>query len=348
MGATRMVLRDLIGGRFRHKAPYVIIGVLLLGVMALSAWVVWSDLSHRKGEREEESAETRFVPAFMLEELGRATWRVGEVAPNKGGTVYTAKVVDGQGGTIFDLRVSAVSGQLLPQGMEQEIGPAASTPLDAEALRTRVSAVLPQLALGQAKTKEGGAFADVALTYQSQPVATLKVNPLAKTIIPKGEKPPSENKSPQTPEGKKARVVPGNLVQPLGWLATMVAIVSTLYYSWRRAQSAIIRESEGIAKSAAIRRLRGLLRWHEVFGFLALGLGFLHLLNFWNKLQVSTSWLLFFMMGTVVLSGMFRDTMGRYPVVRTYWRSFHIPYTLLFFAVLAVHVLMKVHVFGGD
>ena len=34
--------------------------------------------------------------------------------------------------------------------------------------------------------------------------------------------------------------------------------------------------------------------------------------------------------------------------IRHYWRRFHVPYTILFFLVLLLHVLMKVHVFGGD
>ncbi|MBI4236381.1 MAG: DUF4405 domain-containing protein [Chloroflexi bacterium] len=347
MSVGAQVLRDLIGGPYRRKAPYYVIIMLLLSALATSAWIVWGDLSQRNGGKEEDAVALGPTVA----ELGQADWRVGELVPAKGSSVFTAKVVDARGQAIFDLNVDGTTGELLARPEEaQAAGDAAgsaATPLDTESLRARVAKVLPMLALGQAKVKEGGRFLEAPLTYQSRQVATIRVDPRTDTIVAKGEG-AVRSRGPEEREGGRARLVAGNLVQPLGWLAATLAIVSTLYYSWRRAQTAIIRESPGGAKAPAIRRLRLVLRWHEVFGVLALGLATLHLVNFWGRLQVSTSWLLFFMMITVVLSGLFRDVMGQYQVVRTYWRSFHIPYTLLFFAVMVVHVLMKVELLGND
>ncbi|MBI2166025.1 MAG: hypothetical protein HYU29_06435 [Chloroflexi bacterium] len=347
------VLRDLVGGPFRRRMPYIVIGVLLLTAVAVIAWVVWSDLTRRGGEGEGKGErEASVAPSLTLEGLGQGAWRVGGLVSGQGGTAYTAKIVDGQSRGVFDLKVDGATGEPIPRGEAEGIGAnppvSGTTPVDEETLRARVSEVLTRLAVGQVKTREEGTSLEVALTYRSKQVATLTVDARTSTVISKGERPPSEGKGQERPEGKKARLVPGNLVQPLGWLAAMIAIVSTLHYSWRRAQTTVIRESQGDAKAVAIRRLRSLLWGHEVFGFLALGLAVLHLVNFWDRLQVSTSWLLFFMMVTVVLSGVFRQVTGRYQLVRMYWRSFHIPYTVLFFAVLIVHVLMKIGELGGD
>lgn len=54
------------------------------------------------------------------------------------------------------------------------------------------------------------------------------------------------------------------------------------------------------------------------------------------------------MMVTVAISGVFGKYFARTETIRRYWRAFHVPYTILFFVVLLLHVLMKVHVFGGD
>ncbi|MBI4233630.1 MAG: hypothetical protein HY686_04230 [Chloroflexi bacterium] len=352
MRSVSEAARTLIGGRFRRKTPYSIIGLLLLGALAGSAWVVWGDLAHRRGEQDEKRVEEAVFPSFTLEELGAGEWRVGDLVPSQGGATYTAPVVDGKSRVIFDLKLDGKTGQPTARGGEGEPraapGAPVSTSLDAETARGMAAEVLPALSLGGAVSKEGGAVLEVALRYEARQVATVRVDTRTKTVIPRGQRLSSEGKAPNRPEARRVRWVPKGLVQPVGWLAAMVAVISTLYYSWRRAQTAIVRESPAATKSVAIQRLRGLLRWHEAFGLLALGLAVVHLVDFWGKLQVSTSWLLFFMVVTVVLSGMFREVMGRYQAVRAYWRSFHIPYTALFFAVLSVHVLMKVGLLGED
>ena len=61
MGSDRGVLRTLMGGPYRRALPYFVIGLLLLGTLAVSAWVVRADLAHRKGEEKGEESERNAV-----------------------------------------------------------------------------------------------------------------------------------------------------------------------------------------------------------------------------------------------------------------------------------------------
>lgn len=346
-------VRVLIGGRYRRALPYLIIGLFLLGAVVVSGWVVWGDIAQKEGKKGPgEGQESPLPVAFTLQQLGQQGWRVSELAPTKGVSVYIAKVVDANDRVVFELRVDPATGEPISRGAEGEgkagIAPPPPAPPDEGRLRAKLAEVLGQLALGPGKAVEGGRLVQITLIYQSNPVAEVRLDPNTKTLVPKGERGAGEGEGAKKPEAKKRKAVPGNLVQPLGWLAALVFIISTLYYSWRRGQVALIHHVSPDAKGAAIQGLRRLLRWHEALGLLALGLAVIHIINFWGKLQLSTSWLVFFMMITVILSGAFRQFMGRFGVVRTYWRSFHIPYTLLFLAVLTVHVLIKIGLMGGD
>ena len=49
---------------------------------------------------------------------------------------------------------------------------------------------------------------------------------------------------------------------------------------------------------------------------------------------------------TVALSGVFGRFVARSEAMRRTWRRFHVPYTILFFIVLFIHILEKTEVLG--
>ena len=92
--------------------------------------------------------------------------------------------------------------------------------------------------------------------------------------------------------------------------------------------------------------MRRTLNYHCILSLVALAIAVLHVWAFWDKLRLDVGWLALAMMSTVVLSGIFGKYLARTPAIRKHWRHFHLPYTVLFFIVVVIHVLDKVRVIG--
>lgn len=92
---------------------------------------------------------------------------------------------------------------------------------------------------------------------------------------------------------------------------------------------------------------RSLKRWlgvHCVMGTLSIILVALHLINKIERMRPGyfISFFTFILMVVIVVGGI----LGRYVrvrVVREYWRTLHIPLTILFYFVLAFHILEKMN-----
>ncbi|MBI2862783.1 MAG: hypothetical protein HYX89_08175 [Chloroflexi bacterium] len=347
-----------IGSTYRRNRPAQLVDLTLILVVLLVGWVIVSEVFHissRQGERGEASRAVTFT--ITGSELGQADWRVGTLGLAKQGAVYEARIVDKAGLELFKLNVDARTGELLGQG-EKASAQATTAALPAEDAKKHLETLLDDLRPGQAQQKANGAFLEVALTYQGREVARIKADPASRQAIPEGqriaggqaESPRAEADDEEGGGGEGERpIVRKNLVVPLGWGAALIMILSTLYYSWKRSLYGPLRAAGGEAKLKAIAGLRSTLQWHMVLGLAAVGIAVFHVLNFTAKIQLSVSWLTLGMALTVAMSGAFGRFLARSDVVRRNWRRFHVPYTLLFFVVLLVHILEKTKVIGvGD
>jgi hypothetical protein len=318
--------------------------IILLLIIALVVWVAIGDLSRTEEKEEGEQADTVSKVAITASEIGKGDWKVGPVEVTHNTEVYEVTIVGKAEEPLFRFNVDALQARPLGKGEKQlegisQLTPESLSPLPLEMVRDSVSALLPQLETGVAVRRGRGPFFRVPIMYGDLKIAEVRVDAVTKQVIPVGEKPPRTEEK----EREKGKTVPKNLVLPLGYLSALVAILSTLYYSWKRSLYGPIRAVAGEAKAMAITGLRRTLTLHMRAGVIALGLAALHVLNFTQKLHLTISWLTLAMMATVVASGAFGKYFAKTEVIRHYWRRFHVPYTVLFFLVLLLHVLMKVH-----
>jgi hypothetical protein len=332
----------------KHILTRRIIDAILLLVVLLIIWVAGSEIFYLgpRGEGDREKIEA--FTSISLAELGQASWQVGAIGLGRGGTVYKVTVVAENQQELFKFDVDAATGQLLGKGRKAGGGLETSptvTPMPSGAVEKFVNSVLGKLSAGQAIQKKDKPFYEVPIKYGDLEVAKVRVDPTTRQIIPPGA-PGLKAKGKPEKEGEKQKIIPKNLVLPLGWLSLLIALVSTLYFSWKRSLYAPIRAVAGEAKAKAITGLRRTLRLHMILGLIALGIAAMHVLNFTNKLQLSVSWLTLAMMVTVAMSDAFGRFLVRSEVVRANWRHFHVPYTILFLVVLLVHVLEKIKVLG--
>jgi hypothetical protein len=142
------------------------------------------------------------------------------------------------------------------------------------------------------------------------------------------------------------RVVSRRLVRPLGWLAVLLMISASLYYSAKRSILVAVRAAEGAQRKEIGSELSGALDRHIVASIMAIGLAVLHALNFIDEVGASLGWLTFALMLAVAASGVAGRYFLRAPGVRENWRRFHLPLTYVFFAVVALHVIDVIELIG--
>jgi len=327
----------------KGNLPARLVDLTLLLVILLVGWVVVREVFHIGGAEREGREESFKVPVAITElELGQAQWRVGDVSLAKQGTIYEAHIVDAAGRGLFKLKVDATSGELLGKG-QKPLAQSTASVLSATEIKASLEAVLGQLSPGEAQRKGKKPFYEVPLTYQGQEVARIKVDASSHQVIgeepTRGKGPGEEAKKGGRPQ--KGKIIPKNLVVPLGWGSTLIMVVSSLYYSWKRSLYSPLRAAGGEAKARAIAALRRTLWWHMALGVAAVGIAVAHVLNFTARVQLSVSWLTLGMAFVVALSGAFGRFLARSEAVRQNWRRFHLPYTALFFIVLFIHILEK-------
>jgi hypothetical protein len=294
-------------------------------------------------KREEEGKNVKQVALDLnAEDLGSRNWQVGSVKLNAEKGFYDVSVVGEGSLELFKVRIDAVSGQPLairegegpPQRKEER--PVVGSPITPQQAKARTLAILPKLSLGKVVEKEGGSVYEAYLRYEDATVAKLKLDPATKR--PLAGPPPKKGKKR---EAEKLKIVPKKLVEPLGWIAALTTVVAILYYSWKRSLLKQARLMNHSAKVSVREGLRRTLALHCYVTFAGLAIAIAHVLDFASKTRLSLSYILLVMMVTVALSG----TIGKYlavtDLVRSHWRRFHVPYTALFFLVLAVHILQK-------
>jgi len=332
-------------GQISRSVRWMINLVLLL-VIVLIAWTVGREVFHL-GRPAEEGERIPVAVKLTPSDLGQAQWAVGSVTLKKGEGLYEVTIVNQEGTRLFKLKLDAVSGQPIGGREEREEAeeeearrvPATAQIMSTDAIELAADSILDRLTVGSVTKKRGEPFYHVALNYGGLRVADVRVDPATKRIISPGP-PPGKGRER---EREEARLVAKNLVEPLGWISGLLAVVVTLYYSFKRSLLAPLRASEGPAKAKAAAGLRRTLNYHCLLSLVALVIAVFHILNFWGKVRLSVSFLALAMMVTVVLSGTFGKYFARSAVVRATWRHFHVPYTILFFIVLMIHVLQKIH-----
>lgn len=323
------------GVRDRRALVQWSINLILLVVILLVAWTVNAEIIHLGGVQLPKENETRLASNITPTQLGIDQWQVGAIGWKESG-VYEATIADSEGKELFKIKLDAATGQ--PQ--EKERASLSGTTLPLEEIRQRVIALLSRLNVGEATQKQNEPFAQVALLYEGRPVARIKVDPMT-------GKPVNPAAIPQKPEPapreKAPKLVTGNLVTPLGWAAALLAIVVTLYYSWKRSLTSFFRIAEA-GKQQAAAALKRTLNYHCYLSLLALAIAALHSWNALGEVRWTVSWLTLGMMTTVSISGFFGKYLARTEFIRMTWRRFHVPYTVLFFAVLTVHIMQKIKV----
>lgn len=327
--------------------------LILLLVIGLVVWVAIADLSgaREKGEREEQPGAVSTI-SISASELGQPDWQVGTIQAGQNEQVYEVTIVGRNRVLLFRFKVDAFTAQPMPKGPEEQEGGAGgititTTPMSPEVVAKWVTDLLPELGTGTAIRRGAQPFYKVPIMYAGLKIAEVKVDAVTKQVIPVEEKEAGEEEEGEVEKrGEKGKIMPKNLVLPLGFLSALIAIVSALYYSWKRSLYTTIRAVSGEAKAKAAVVLRQTLTLHITAGVIALGLAVLHVLNFTQKLHLTISWLTLAMMVTVVISGAFGKYFARTKAIRYHWRRFHVPYTVLFFLVLLLHALVKIHVLG--
>lgn len=124
-----------------------------------------------------------------------------------------------------------------------------------------------------------------------------------------------------------ARMFPRDVAHWFGWIGFGLLAVSAAYSGLKR----------GFPKSVKL-----WLSVHCIPGTLSLAFTGIHIINKFirPKPGMALSFITFDLMAIIVLGGI----AGRYvqvKFVREYWRLFHIPLTLIFYLLLAIHVLQK-------
>ncbi|MEM3403128.1 MAG: hypothetical protein QXJ17_01045 [Nitrososphaeria archaeon] len=125
------------------------------------------------------------------------------------------------------------------------------------------------------------------------------------------------------------RIFPKDLAHWLGWAGFLALAASASYSAMKR----------GFPKS-----VKTWLLVHCIIGTISLILVFFHLIN---KVQdprpgYFISFFTFLLMAVIVVGGM----LGRYVKarpIRDYWRTLHIPLTIIFYFTLAFHILEKMN-----
>ncbi|MEM3550664.1 MAG: hypothetical protein QW222_01455 [Candidatus Bathyarchaeia archaeon] len=125
------------------------------------------------------------------------------------------------------------------------------------------------------------------------------------------------------------RIFPRDIAHWFGWAGFIVFAVSAFY-------SALKRGFPGSIKTWLV--------IHCIAGTLSIALVAFHIIN---KIQVLRpgyfiSFFAFLLMVVIVITGI----LGRYikaKIIKDYWRTLHIPLTILFYFTLAVHILEKMN-----
>jgi len=337
-------------GKLSGLKRHWLANILLLAASVLVVWVAAAEFAAPKGEeKEHEGVLTR--ASFSPEQLDRQYWQIGSVALHRSGQFYEVTVNGRTGKPLFRFKLDAFNGRPLGKGEEKELFSQAGTgasPLSPESIADRARRLLPRLSIGTAVRHGREPFYKVPLMYAGTRIAEIKVAAATGEALPLGEKPEKKGGGREREERKKARIIPKDLVLPLGYLSVLIAIVSTLYYSWKRSLYAPIKLAPGEVRSRVVAGLRRTLTIHMVAGAVAFGVAVLHVVNFLPKLHLNISWLALGMMATVVASGAFGRFVARSEAVRRHWRHFHVPYTVLFFLTVLLHFLIKSHILPGS
>ncbi len=125
------------------------------------------------------------------------------------------------------------------------------------------------------------------------------------------------------------RIFPRDFAHWLGWVGFLVLAISAFYSALKR----------GFPRS-----LKLWLGVHCIMGTLSIILVAFHLINKIGRMRPGyfISFFAFLLMVVIVVGGI----LGRYVrvrVVRAYWRTLHTPLTIIFYFVLAFHILEKMN-----
>jgi len=260
--------------------------------------------------------------------LTPATWSPGNVSFEQEDGVYEVTVLSQSGGKLFELKLDPATGLPLAQGQRplSGFGPV----LSPEQVKATLAGLLGRLTVGEpAASKDGGAYTPVLLN--GNVVAKVKLDASGRTVAQEKE--------------KERRFIRGHLVQPLGWVAALLMVSATFYYSAKRSILTAVQVAEGPQRRIIARELRRALDRHIIAAVVAIAIAFLHLSNFFGSIRLSLGWLTLLLMLAVAASGVFGRFFAGAPGVRRNWRRFHLPLTYVFFAVLALHILQTIELF---
>ncbi|MEM4188607.1 MAG: hypothetical protein QXN56_05580, partial [Candidatus Hadarchaeum sp.] len=123
------------------------------------------------------------------------------------------------------------------------------------------------------------------------------------------------------------RIFPVDTAHNIGWAGFILFVISAAYSALKRGFPSSIKLWLGV---------------HCAMGILSILLVAFHIINKIQRIgpQYFISFFAFFLMLFVVFSGI----LGRYvriKIIKDYWRTLHVPITIIFVFVLAVHMLEK-------
>jgi hypothetical protein len=127
------------------------------------------------------------------------------------------------------------------------------------------------------------------------------------------------------------RLFPVDVAHWFGWVGGVLLGVSATYSALKR----------GFPKSIKL-----WLSVHCIPGIISLLITSIHLVNriFFARPEHFLSFFTFGLMVVIVVGGILGRYFNRMRVVKDYWKTLHIPLTVIFYTTLSIHVLTKMNI----
>ncbi|MDI6881010.1 MAG: hypothetical protein QMD16_16910 [Desulfitobacteriaceae bacterium] len=292
-------------------------------MIVLVLWTLNADFIHLGGVHSPKPGETKLTLSLTPGDLALEQWKVLNITLKEKDAIYEVSVGDNDTGTLFKLKVDSANGELLDVETKKKL--ITGTILTESEVATKVSQQLVSLVPGRVTKKQGETLAKLSLLYGTKTVAIVKINPITAKPVPENTKEFRKINKNESP------LISKDLMWTFGILASVFSFVGTLHY-WKKGSLFII-----------LKRLRG---YHSYLSLSALVFALFHVVDKFPKIVLSTSWLILFLMVAMTLTGFFRRYLRTRSMTQVVWRRVHTQYSILFYSLLAIHILTKV--FRGD
>lgn len=296
--------------------------ILVLGIVALAFghlfWKTPVPKWHIVGHQKHTKGVTQVYAGPL--HLQRSRWQIGALSAVKKGKVKVTILYGGQ--PYFKIKVLANTG--LPKAAH---GKTLSSPLSSAQVRKVLLPYLRQLSPGTVKFRAGNPKLKLPLLQGTKKIVKV-------TITPQGY-----------PYQKLFQSFSGHAYKIwTGVLAAGLALLAMGYFFYKKRMRVLVKTMDVAGKKQVGKKLKRAFYLHLTLALTAVLVAIFHIVRQWHTMTVDMGWLSLYMMITIGISGLIGRYAAKTPKLRRYWRQFHVPYSILFFAVLSLHIMQKTHV----